>query len=100
MEDPVAKLAAKVGILTSVLATRLEGIDTSEAEELTAPLADLHITDPASATAGSDYQVLAGAGGNRKSGWTAAAIHSADAAHPTSIMPASSAVSSEERSGK
>ncbi len=41
MEDPVAKLAAKVGILTSLLATRLEAIDTSEAEELTAPLAEL-----------------------------------------------------------
>jgi hypothetical protein len=41
MEDPVAELAAKVGILTSVLATRLEGIETSEAEELTAPLAEL-----------------------------------------------------------
>jgi len=41
MEDPVVKLAEKVGILTSVLATRLEGIETSEAEELTAPLAEL-----------------------------------------------------------
>lgn len=41
MEEPVAKLAAKVGILTSLLATRLEGIETSEAEELTAPLAEL-----------------------------------------------------------
>jgi hypothetical protein len=41
MEDPVVKLAAKVGILTSVLATRLEGIETSEAEELIAPLAEL-----------------------------------------------------------
>lgn len=41
MEDPVAKLAAKIGILTSLLATRLEGIETSEAEELTAPLAEL-----------------------------------------------------------
>ena len=41
MEDPVAKLAAKVGILTSVLATRLADLETSEAEELTAPLAEL-----------------------------------------------------------
>jgi hypothetical protein len=41
MEDPVVKLAAKVGILTSLLASRLEGIDTSEAEELTAPLDEL-----------------------------------------------------------
>ncbi len=41
MDDPVAKLAAKVGILTSVLASRLEGIDTSEAQELTTPLAEL-----------------------------------------------------------
>jgi MerR HTH family regulatory protein len=41
MEDSVVKLAAKVGILTSLLASRLEGIDTSEAEELTAPLDEL-----------------------------------------------------------
>ena len=41
MEDPVVKLAAKVGILTSLLASRLEGIETSEAEELTAPLGEL-----------------------------------------------------------
>jgi DNA-binding transcriptional MerR regulator len=41
MEDPVVKLAAKVGILTSLLASRLEGIETSEAEELTAPLDEL-----------------------------------------------------------
>jgi hypothetical protein len=41
MEDPIAKLVAKVGILTSVLSTRLEDIETSEAEELTAPLAEL-----------------------------------------------------------
>jgi MerR HTH family regulatory protein len=41
MEDPVVKLAAKVGILTSLLASRLEGIDQSEAEELTAPLDQL-----------------------------------------------------------
>ncbi len=41
MEDPVVKLTAKVGILTSLLASRLEGIETSEAEELTAPLAEL-----------------------------------------------------------
>jgi DNA-binding transcriptional MerR regulator len=41
MEDPVAKLTAKVGILSSLLATRLADIETSEAEELTAPLAEL-----------------------------------------------------------
>lgn len=41
MEDPVVKLTAKVGILTSLLASRLEGVETSEAEELTAPLAEL-----------------------------------------------------------
>jgi hypothetical protein len=41
MEDPIVKLAAKVGILTSLLASRLEGIETSEAEELTAPLGEL-----------------------------------------------------------
>jgi hypothetical protein len=41
MEDSVVKLAAKVGILTSLLASRLEGIDPSEAAELTAPLGEL-----------------------------------------------------------
>lgn len=41
MEDPVVKLAAKVGILTSLLASRIEGIAQSEAEELTAPLGEL-----------------------------------------------------------
>jgi hypothetical protein len=41
MEDPVVKLAAKVGILTSLLASRLEGIEPSEAAELTAPLDEL-----------------------------------------------------------
>jgi hypothetical protein len=41
MDDPVVKLAAKVGILTSLLASRLEGIAPSEAEELTAPLGEL-----------------------------------------------------------
>ncbi len=41
VEEPVAKLAAKIGVLTSLLATRLEGIETSEAEELIAPLAEL-----------------------------------------------------------
>jgi hypothetical protein len=41
MEDPVVKLAEKVGILTSVLASRLAGIEKSEAEELTAPLDEL-----------------------------------------------------------
>jgi hypothetical protein len=41
MEDPVAKLTAKVGIMSSLLATRLADLETSEAEELTAPLAGL-----------------------------------------------------------
>jgi hypothetical protein len=41
MEDPVAKLTAKVGILSSLLATRLADLETSEAEELTAPLDEL-----------------------------------------------------------
>jgi MerR HTH family regulatory protein len=41
MEDPVVKLAAKVGILTSLLASRIEGIEPSEAAELTAPLGEL-----------------------------------------------------------
>ncbi len=41
IDDPVAKLAGKVGILTSLLASRLEGIAPSEAEELTAPLDEL-----------------------------------------------------------
>jgi DNA-binding transcriptional MerR regulator len=41
MEDPIVELAAKVGILTSLLASRLEGIEQSEAEELTAPLDQL-----------------------------------------------------------
>lgn len=41
MEDPVVKLAAKVEILTSLLASRLERIEPSQAEELTAPLSEL-----------------------------------------------------------
>lgn len=41
MEDPVAKLAAKVGILMSLLAARLEGLETSEADELIEPLVEL-----------------------------------------------------------
>lgn len=41
MEDPVVKLAAKVEILTSLLASRLERIEPSQAEELTAPLGEL-----------------------------------------------------------
>ncbi len=41
MQDPLVKLAAKVGILTSLLASRLEGINANEAEELTAPLVEL-----------------------------------------------------------
>lgn len=41
MEDPTTKLAAKVGILTSLLATRLEGLETSEADELIDPLVKL-----------------------------------------------------------
>jgi DNA-binding transcriptional MerR regulator len=42
MEEPVEKLAAKVGILTSLLASRLEEIEPSEAKALTAPLAELN----------------------------------------------------------
>jgi hypothetical protein len=41
IEDPVVKLAAKLGILTGLLASRLEGIEPSEAEELTASLGEL-----------------------------------------------------------
>jgi hypothetical protein len=41
IEEPVEKLAAKVGILTSLLASRLERIGPSEARALTAPLAEL-----------------------------------------------------------
>lgn len=41
MEDPVVKLAAKVGMLTSLFASRLQDIEPSEAEELTAPLGEL-----------------------------------------------------------
>jgi hypothetical protein len=32
MEDPVVKLAAKIRILTSVLATRLEGIEKAKSK--------------------------------------------------------------------
>ena len=41
MGNPVVKLAAKVGILTSLLSSRLEGIEPGEAAELTAPLGEL-----------------------------------------------------------
>jgi hypothetical protein len=41
MEEPVDKLAAKVGILTSLLASRLEEVEPSEAKALTAPLGEL-----------------------------------------------------------
>ncbi len=41
LEDGVVKLAAKIGVLTSLLAPRLAGTKTSEAEELTAPLDEL-----------------------------------------------------------
>jgi len=41
IEEPVEKLAAKVGILTSLLASRLEDVEPGEANALTAPLAEL-----------------------------------------------------------
>ena len=41
MEEPLEKLAAKVGILTSLLASRLEELEPSEAKMLTAPLGEL-----------------------------------------------------------
>jgi hypothetical protein len=41
IEEPVEKLAAKVGILTSLLASRLEEVEPGEARALTAPLAEL-----------------------------------------------------------
>ena len=41
MEEPLEKLAAKVGILTSLLASRLDGIEPDEAKTLTAPLHQL-----------------------------------------------------------
>lgn len=41
MEEPVEKLAAKLGILTSLLASRLEEVEPGEARALTAPLAEL-----------------------------------------------------------
>jgi hypothetical protein len=41
IEEPVGRLAAKVGILSSLLASRLDGIDADEADRLTAPLGDL-----------------------------------------------------------
>lgn len=41
MEEPVETLAAKVGILTSLLASRLEEVEPSEAKALTAPLGEL-----------------------------------------------------------
>jgi DNA-binding transcriptional MerR regulator len=41
MQEPIDKVAAKLGILTSLLASRLEGIEADEAQELTAPLGEL-----------------------------------------------------------
>lgn len=41
MQEPVDKVAAKLGILTSLLASRLEEIEADKAEELTAPLGEL-----------------------------------------------------------
>lgn len=41
MEEPVEELAAKVGILTSLLAFRLEDVEPSEARALRAPLDEL-----------------------------------------------------------
>lgn len=41
IEEPVEKLAAKVGILTSLLASRLVGVEPNEAKALTAPLGEL-----------------------------------------------------------
>jgi len=41
MEEPLEKLGAKVGILTSPLASRLDGVEPSEAKALSAPLAEL-----------------------------------------------------------
>jgi hypothetical protein len=41
IEEPVEMLAAKVGILTSLLASRLEDVKPSEAKALTAPLGEL-----------------------------------------------------------
>jgi hypothetical protein len=41
MEEPVEKLAAKFGILASLLASRLKEVEPTEAKALTAPLAEL-----------------------------------------------------------
>ena len=41
MEEPVEELAAKVGILTSLLASRLEEVEPSEAKTVTAALGGL-----------------------------------------------------------
>lgn len=41
MEEPVEELAAKMGILTSVLASRLEDVEPSEAKAVTASLGAL-----------------------------------------------------------
>jgi DNA-binding transcriptional MerR regulator len=41
MEEPIDELTAKLGLLVSVLAHRLEGIDPNQADQLTAPLQDL-----------------------------------------------------------
>jgi excisionase family DNA binding protein len=41
IEEPVEELAAKVGILTSLLASRLDSVEPNEAKALTAPLREL-----------------------------------------------------------
>jgi hypothetical protein len=41
LEEPVEELAAKVGILTSLLASRLEDVEPSEAEAVTASFGEL-----------------------------------------------------------
>jgi hypothetical protein len=41
MEEPVDELAAKVGVLTSVLASRLEEVEPREAKTVTASLRGL-----------------------------------------------------------
>jgi hypothetical protein len=41
IEEPVGELASKVGILASVLASRLDGIEPDRAEQVAAPLGEL-----------------------------------------------------------
>jgi excisionase family DNA binding protein len=41
MEEPLEKLAAKLGILSSLLASRLEDVEPSQAKALAEPLAEL-----------------------------------------------------------